>query len=318
MKKVIFITGIAGMVGSNLLKKISDSKNIIIGIDNYTLGEKKFIEPFLSKKNFFFFKYNLDKKINCTKLENIIKKNYLSEVWLLAANSDIKKGIIDYRIDLKNTFLTTINSLEFIKKYIKKNTKIIFTSSSAVYGSHKNKISELTSKKRPESSYGLMKLQSEQYLENFSYINSVNTLIFRFPNVIGPNLTHGLIFDMKKKINSKKKYIQVLGNGEQQKPYSHVDEIISCMMFVKNKKYKKRMNVLNIGTNDKGIKVKDIVIRMLKIYRSNKKIKFGKSNVGWKGDIPTYRYNTKKINDLGFKFRLNSKESVIKAIKENI
>ena len=316
MKKVIFITGVAGMVGSNLLKRISDSKNIIIGIDNYTLGEKKFIEPFLSKKNFFFFKYNLDTKINCSKLENIIKKNYLSEVWLLAANSDIKKGIIDYRIDLKNTLLTTINSLEFIKKYIKKKTKIIFTSSSAVYGSHKNKISELTSKKRPESSYGLMKLQSEQYLENFSYINSVNTLIFRFPNVIGPNLTHGLIFDMKKKINSKKKYIQVLGNGEQQKPYSHVSEILNCIFFLKKKNFLKKLNFFNIGNDDVGLKVKNIVTKMVKKFNSQKNIKFEKKKIGWVGDIVKYSYSTKKINKLGFKFKMNSNEAVNKVVNE--
>tara|TARA_A100001015_G_scaffold264698_1_gene312526 strand:+ start:877 stop:1830 length:954 start_codon:yes stop_codon:yes gene_type:complete len=316
MKKVIFITGIAGMVGSNLLKKLSNSKNIIIGIDNYILGKKKFIDPFLSKKNFFFFKCNLDDKIASTKLENIIKKNYLSEVWLLAANSDIKKGIIDYRTDLKNTHLTTINTLEFLKKYIKKNTKIIFTSSSAVYGTHKFKISELTSKKRPESNYGLMKLQSEQYLENFSYINSVNTLIFRFPNVVGPNLTHGLIFDMKKKINSKKKYIQVLGNGEQQKPYSHVSEILNCIFFLKKKNFLKKINFFNIGNNDEGLKVKNIVNKMVKKFNSQKNIKYEKRKIGWQGDIIKYSYSTKKINKLGFKFKMNSTEAVNKVIDE--
>ena len=47
---------------------------------------------------------------------------------------------------------------------------------------------------------------------------------------MGKNLTHGLLYDMKK-INSKKKFLQVLGNGEQQKPYSHVNEILKCMIF---------------------------------------------------------------------------------------
>ena len=56
MKKIILITGIAGMVGSNLLEKIINSKNLIIGIDNFALGDKKFLKKFNNKKNFFFFK----------------------------------------------------------------------------------------------------------------------------------------------------------------------------------------------------------------------------------------------------------------------
>ena len=128
MKKIIFITGVAGMVGTNLLHKISDTNKLIIGIDNFVLGKKKFLNPFKNKKNFFFFNINLKKKIISNKLDGILKKNSLSEIWLLAANSDIQKGIKDYRIDLNNTFLTTINTLEFLKNYLNKDTKIIFTS----------------------------------------------------------------------------------------------------------------------------------------------------------------------------------------------
>ena len=163
-----------------------------------------------------------------------------------------------------------------------------------------------------------MKLASESYISSFSYLNNVNTLIFRFPNVVGKNLTHGLLYDMKKKINSKNKFVYVLGNGQQQKPYSHVDEIIDCMIFIKKRKFKKKMNIFNIGTDDKGMKVKDIVNIMLRKYASNKKIKFGIKNVGWNGDVPNYRYNTKKINDLGYRFRMKSKDTIIRAIEENI
>ena len=55
MKKIILITGAAGMVGSNLLKKIDFKNKIIICIDNLILGKKKNLIPYLNKKNFFFF-----------------------------------------------------------------------------------------------------------------------------------------------------------------------------------------------------------------------------------------------------------------------
>ena len=55
MKDLVIITGVAGMVGSNLLEKIIRKKNqIIIGIDSYKLGKKVNIQRYLNSKNFFF------------------------------------------------------------------------------------------------------------------------------------------------------------------------------------------------------------------------------------------------------------------------
>ncbi len=316
MKKVILITGVAGMVGSNLVKEYIKKNNIIIGIDNFTLGEKKFIQPYLNNKKFHFFKKDLSKKISSSKINELLKKNFLNEIWLLAANSDIQKGTKNYQFDLNNTFLSTINSLDLIKNYINKNSKIIFTSSSAIYGNTNKRISEDTIIQKPISNYGAMKLSCEAYLSSFANANSAQISIFRFPNVVGKNLTHGLLFDMKKKILSKKKIIQVLGNGEQQKPYSYVNEIIKCMIFIKNKKFKKRINYFNIGSNDKGIKVKKIINMMVKKFNSKKKVIYQKDNIGWVGDVSKYQYSTKKINKIGFNFRYSSKKSIELCIKE--
>ncbi len=314
MKKIIFITGVAGMVGSNLVEKYINKNNLIIGIDSLILGKKSFLKSFLKKKNFFFFKKDLSKKFISEKIENLLKKNKLSEIWLLAANSDIQKGGKDINVDLNNTFISTINSLDFLKKYISKNTKIIFTSSSAIYGKTNKKISENNTLTKPASNYGAMKLASEAYLSSFSNKYDAKISIFRFPNVVGKNLTHGLLYDMKKKILSKNKFINVLGNGEQQKPYSNVEEIIKCMIFFKNKNFKDKINYFNIGFQEKGMKVKEIVKIMTQKFESKKKIIYQKTDIGWIGDVNKYEYSTKKIKALGFNFQFNSKKSIELAI----
>ena len=56
MKKIIFITGAAGMVGSNLINKLRFEDKIVIAIDSLILGEKKNLNFFLKKKIFFFLK----------------------------------------------------------------------------------------------------------------------------------------------------------------------------------------------------------------------------------------------------------------------
>ena len=63
-KKLYFITGIAGMIGSTILPKFLKKKNsIVIGIDNLKLGKIKFIKKYLKNKSFYFFKLDLDKNL---------------------------------------------------------------------------------------------------------------------------------------------------------------------------------------------------------------------------------------------------------------
>jgi UDP-glucose 4-epimerase len=292
------------MVGSNLINKYINQDVQIIAIDSLKLGKMEYIKSFKKKKNFLFFKKDLSKKIKDRKIENILKQNYLHEVWHLAANSDIQSGISDYEVDLKDTFLTTFNTFNFINKYLKKNTKLIFSSSSAIYGYVKGSISENYKKKNPISNYGLMKLLSEEYIEYFANKNNLKTYIFRFPNVIGNNLTHGIIYDFIKKISYNKKILNVLGNGDQQKPYSDVLEIIKCMIFIKNKKFLQN--------------VRDIVDIFLKVTNYGTKAIFQRKKQGWVGDVVNYRYSTKKINKLGFRFKLSSKQVITTTIKDSI
>jgi UDP-glucose 4-epimerase len=310
--KIILITGVAGMLGSELIEKVLKN-NIVIGLDNFELGKKKFIKQYFKKKNFYFFNLDLSKKVNNNLLKKKLSKKKIDQVWLFAANSDIQKGVSDSDVDLKNTFLTTYNTLSFVEKFLKKNTKIIFASSSAIYGNIKNKINEKTLANSPESNYGSMKLASESYISSYSLKNKIQSFIFRFPNVVGINITHGILYDFNKKFLSKKKVVNVLGNGNQQKPYSFSTEILDCMLFAISKINKNKNNIFNIGPNDNGIKVKEIV-KIFKNFFPNKKISYQKKDRGWQGDIPKYNYDTTKINKLGFIFQLNSKNSIIKAV----
>ncbi len=316
-KDVYIITGVAGLIGSTLLSDlIKRKKCIIIGIDNFRLGKLEFIKTFTRNKKFILFEINLNKKIINNKILNILKKNRLKQIWHLAANSDIQSGANNTFADLKNTFLTTSNICNFLKPFVEKKTILSFSSSSAIYGNIKGRISEGSSPHMPESYYGAMKLASESFISAFSFNNNIKSFIFRFPNVVGKNLTHGVIYDLSKKIMAKNQNLKVLGNGQQRKPYSHVSEIIKCMIYVIKKKHNKKINYYNIGTNDSGIKVKNIVHLLLKKFRRNKKILYEKSDRGWKGDIPYYRYSTKKLNKTGFKFYLNSHASIKKTLKE--
>ena len=129
--------------------------------------------------------------------------------------------------------MTTFNLLEVAKNIL---LKISFTSSSAVYGDYgKKTIEENDGPLMPISNYGAMKLASEALCFS-AYEGFLEKLrIFRLPNVVGTPATHGVILDFIKKLVKNPKKLNVLGNGEQQKSYLHVNDLVEGMIYLSKK-----------------------------------------------------------------------------------
>jgi UDP-glucose 4-epimerase len=312
IKKVSLITGVAGTIGSNLAKNLIKKGHYIYGIDNFSSGKVINIKDILKNKKFSLIKCDLSNITNLVKCKKKFKKK-IDYVWLLAANSDIKAGVINPNVDFKNTFFATRNSLIFFFNKFKINTRIFFASSSAVYGNKKKKLSEKEKKYFPISNYGESKLLSEIFINDFCKERKLKYIIARFPNVVGKPFTHGIINDLANKMR-KNKSLKVLGNGEQQKPFVHVSELVSSIKFLMTKD--KVKNLYLLGPNDKGVKVKKIVKLLCEYFNFKKKIYYEKKSYGWNGDVSRYSYEVKKINEAGFKFKLSSSDAIKLAIKE--
>jgi UDP-glucose 4-epimerase len=159
-----------------------------------------------------------------------------------------------------------------------------------------------------------MKLASEAALLSFSHKNKNILNIFRFPNVVGVPATHGVIFDFINKIK-KNGNLDVLGNGTQKKSYLHVSELINAMEYV-NENNNEDSLIINLGNNDDGITVKEIAEMVASKFENNIKISYGKNSFGWVGDIPKFKFDTDKLNNMGWSPKLSSKEAVKLAIDE--
>ena len=112
----------------------------------------------------------------------------------------------------------------------------------------------------------------------------------------------------------KDKKLNVLGNGNQKKPYVHVSELVQCMYFLINRKLK--FNTFLLGPNDTGISVREIVYCLKKKFQINKKTTYGNKIFGWPGDVPIYSYDVSRLKNAGYIFKLSSKNAVINAIEE--
>ncbi len=312
-EKAILVSGGAGFIGTNLVKKLlNDSEEKIIILDNLKLGKK---ENVIENDKVIFYNIDLSEENEVKKFfVNIKNKFSIHEVWHMAANSDIPAGIKDPEIDFKDTFLTTFNLLKNLNNF--NLQKFHFASSSAIYGDHGvSKIKENTAPLFPISNYGSFKLASEGILSSFVEKNNCKLYLYRFPNVVGTPATHGVIFDFISRLILAPNELSVFGNGRQKKQYMHINDLIKAMFTIRSKSLNKR-NVFNIGPLDEGLEVKEIANLTVSKFFKGAKIKFGKDIRGWAGDIPKYQYSVESLLALGCNPEFSSKDAVIKAIND--
>jgi UDP-glucose 4-epimerase len=311
----ILITGVAGFIGSNLANIFISNGKRVIGFDNLCRGSLSNIIHLQENKFFSFTKVDLS---HFTAYRDAIKKEHaiepITEVWHMAANSDIQAGIFDAMVDLRDTFMTTFNTLELMKEC---NIDILaFASSSAVYGNLEDaKLVEDIGPLFPISNYGAMKLASEAAISASLEGFLRRAFIFRFPNVIGIPATHGVIWDFICKLKSTPDNLIVLGDGTQQKSYLHVEDLLDAMMFIREHATD-QLNYFNIGAGDVGITVRDIAEQVVQTVSSNALITYGLGNKGWLGDVPKFTYSVNKLQQLGWKPKMNSVEAVRYAVRQ--
>ena len=117
MGQWILVTGAAGFIGSHLTDRLLHQGNNVIGVDSLVLGRKSNLKVALKNKAFQFVEEDLNVlSSSLEKIKAALGKNKIDIVWHLAANSDIAKGASDPNVDLQNTFMTTFNTLEIMKR----------------------------------------------------------------------------------------------------------------------------------------------------------------------------------------------------------
>lgn len=307
----VLLAGGAGFIGSHLADRLISEGYFVVCIDNLSLGKMINIEHLLQNEQFVFVQEDLN---NFENLSNIFKENQFDAVFHLAANSDIRLSSENPVIEYKSTFMTTYNILECMRLYNVR--KLFFSSTSAIYGDRPDiSLDENAGPLLPVSYYGGAKLASESFISSYSYMNGFNTLIFRFPNVIGGRLTHGVIYDFIGKLKMNPQSLQILGDGTQSKPYMYVSDLVDGIVLLFNQ-INSGVNCFNIGVESETNvnRIADFICE--KMGLSNVEYVYTGGKIGWKGDVPRFQYNLKKIHSYGWKAKYSSDEAVKKTLTE--
>jgi UDP-glucose 4-epimerase len=195
--------------------------------------------------------------------------------------------------------------------------RLIFASTSAIYGDHKGILKEETGPLFPISNYGAMKLASEGMISAAVEQFLERAWICRFPNVVGGRATHGVIYDFLRKLKLNPNELEVLGDGTQEKPYLHVKELIEAMIQI-FKQSAERLNCFNIAPVSSATTVRHIAERVVQLAAPGAHIRYTGGSRGWVGDVPRFNYSTEKLQTLGWSPKLSSDQAIDLAIRENL
>ena len=304
------VAGGAGFIGSHLMDALILEGHEVICVDNFFIGTHYNISHLMETPGFIFYEQNI---CALEELKKIFKKEQPDYVFHLAANSDIQASAQNPEIEYYNTFTTTFNLLECMRLYNVKN--FFFASTSAVYGEKEGAdVTEDNCLLEPISYYGGAKLGSEGMISSYTFMNDLHTLVFRFPNVIGPRLTHGVIFDFISRLKEDSRFLRILGDGTQAKPYMHVADLIRGIMQFKNAA--QGVTTFNIGVNSQTTvtRIADIICEQMSLTGIPYHYTGGRG--GWKGDVPVFSYDLQKIQAAGWYAKYTSDEAVTQTVKE--
>lgn len=304
----ILVTGGAGFIGSHLCDHLLRDGHSLVVVDDLSLGVRSNIEHLLDREDFTFHELSMLEPA----YESIVADGKFDCVFHLAANSDIQAGSRDRTVDYDKTFLTTWRTLEFMTRA--KVPRLVFASTSAIYGEVEEPTSEDYGPLIPVSFYGAAKLAGEAYASAYSHRSDIQTWVYRFPNVVGSRATHGVILDFVRRLIDEPSVLRVLGDGSQEKPYLYVHDLIEAMLFAWNNAEPKPYEVFNIGpqTATRVRSIAEIVVDKMGLSGSAR-IEYGKEPRGWPGDVPKFAYDLSKIIALGWSPKATSDDAVVRA-----
>jgi UDP-glucose 4-epimerase len=298
-----FITGGAGFVGSHLSEYAVAHGHRVTIYDNMSSGRRQWLSAVDGGPGVSVIEGDVR---DAARLTAALKGHDI--VWHLAANGDIPGGLQNVRMDLENNTLGTFNVLNAMRATGVRS--LVFTSSSTIYGEVQQfPTPEDAGPVLPISLYGASKLAGEGMISAFCHLFGMRAWIFRFGNVLGARMGHGIVYDFIHKLKRSPRELEILGDGEQQKNYFLVEECIEGMHWAVERS-SAQCDVFNLGTED-TVTVKEIAAIVIEeMGLRDVRLRFTGGQRGWPGDVPQVIYDVGKMRSLGWEARHSSAEAV--------
>lgn len=255
--KTIFVTGAAGFIGSHVCEYYLHQKFRVIGIDNF--------DPFYSKEikrnnlsvfndhpQFLFYEIDIR---DGDAINKILAENQIDYVIHLAAKAGVRCSIES----VEEYFDVNVNGTISILQAMKKNkvTKLLFASSSSIYGNNKKvPFSESDSVDNPISPYAASKKSGELICHVYAHLYKFDITCLRFFTVYGPRQRPDLAIHKFTRLIDEEMRIPFYGDGNSARDYTYINDIVNGINCALD--HLKGYNVYNLGES-KVISLRTVV-----------------------------------------------------------
>jgi nucleoside-diphosphate-sugar epimerase len=273
------ITGVAGFIGSSLADKLLADGHEVIGVDcfvDYYPKEIKLrnLESARSSNKFKFIEKNI---LDDSLIKDIEGVEYIyhqaAQAGVRASWGKTFHSYSDNNIMGTQKLLEVANS-EQLKRTLK---KIVFASSSSVYGDAESLPTVETMRPQPVSPYGVTKLASENLMVLYSKVFKVPTASLRYFTVYGPRQRPDMAFNRFVKAAIKGDEISVYGDGEQSRDFTFISDIVSANISAATATNKEL--VFNIGGGSR-VTVNQVLEKIENLVGKKIKVKYLESQAG--------------------------------------
>jgi len=309
LRGTVLVTGGAGFIGSHLCDALLSAGHGVMAVDDLSTGRLENLAHAQSHPRFAF--EELDVR-DAEALAALARDRQAVAMFHLAANSDIRAGNAAPRRDLDQTLATTLAALEAC--VAAGVPDFLFASSSAIYGELPQgvAVAEDHGPLAPISFYGAAKLAAEGFISAYAHQHGLRSWVARFPNVVGDRSTHGVLFDFAAKLQANPTRLEVLGDGSQCKPYLLVDDLIDALLLAW-RRLPGRHDIFHIGggTTTTVATIAQLAVAQL---APGAAIAYTGGDRGWRGDVPRFRYDTRRLAALGWQPSRDSDAAVAEAL----
>lgn len=301
------VTGGAGFIGSHLVDRLMEKGEKVLVIDDLSSGKRKNLERWIESDRFSL----LEKKVQ--KINTIPKRfTDAKTVFHFAALPSVRVGVNNPDKQWKDNVVATYHLLKRVKE--EEIPYFLFSSSSTVYGIPKELPTPEDHPLQPISIYGGTKVACESLISGFSHTFDMRGLVFRFANIMGSRLTHGVVYDFVHKLKETPTKLEILGDGTQNKSYLHVSDLLDGIMkiFHTFKNNEKSYDVYNLGNEDRTdvMTIAEIVSEEMDLHPKFNTTGGVDGGRGWKGDVKEMLLDISKIKSVGWKPKYSSDESI--------
>ncbi len=263
-RKRIFITGIAGFIGFHLAKALEKEGHFVTGCDHFN----DYYDPELKKQRAAELSsvHTLD-ICERAKLKDLILQNEITHIVHLAAQAGVRYSITHPEKYHDTNLSGFFHLLEILRAH--PHIHLTFASSSSVYGLNKKiPFSESDPTDQPANFYGATKKSNELMAHSYHHLYGIPMTGLRFFTVYGPFGRPDMAYFSFTKAICEDKPIKVFNNGNMQRDFTYIDDIVSGIIAALD--YDAKFEIFNLGNNQPEELL--TMIRLLEEYLGKKAI----------------------------------------------